>query len=129
MPDINLSNQKLNILVAEDNLINQKVAMMNLKQLGHEVEIAVNGRMAVEMYKSGNYDLILMDIQMPILDGVGATIEIRKIEQENKVKNPIKIVAITANALTEDRNRCFEAGMDHFLTKPFKAEDLKKALG
>ena len=128
MPDINPSNQKLNILVAEDNLINQKVAMMNLKQLGHDVEIAVNGRMAVEMYKNGNYDLILMDIQMPILDGVGATIEIRKIEEDNKVENPIKIIAITANALTEDRNRCFEAGMDYFLTKPFKAEDLIKAL-
>jgi CheY-like chemotaxis protein len=128
MPDINSSNQKLNILVAEDNLINQKVAMMNLKQLGHDVEIAINGRMAVEMYKSGNYDLILMDIQMPILDGVSATIEIRKIEEDNKVDKPIKIIAITANALTEDRNRCFEAGMDYFLTKPFKAEDLIKAL-
>jgi len=129
MPVINNpSERKLNILVAEDNLINQKVAMMNLKQLGHDVEIAVNGRMAVEMYKSGNYDLILMDLQMPVLDGIGATIEIRKIERENMVTKPIKIIAITANVLTEDRNKCFEVGMDYFMTKPFKSEELIKAL-
>lgn len=128
MPNTNLSDRKLNILVAEDNLINQKVAMMNLKQLGHHVEIAVNGRMAVNMYKTGNYDVILMDLQMPILDGLNATIEIRKIEKEKRVKNPIKIIAITANALTEDKNRCFEVGMNYFMTKPFRAEELIKAL-
>ncbi len=128
MPDINLSDQKLNILVAEDNLINQKVAMMNLRQLGHDVEIAINGRMAVEMYKTGNYDVILMDLQMPVLDGINATIEIRALERENNVKEPIKIIAITANALTEDKNRCFEVGMNHFMTKPFRAEDLINAL-
>jgi len=128
MPVINPSERKLNILVAEDNLINQKVAMMNLKQMGHDVEIAINGRMAVEMYKSGNYDLILMDLQMPVLDGISATIEIRKIERENKVTNPIKIIAITANVLTEDRNKCFEVGMDYFMTKPFRSEELIKAL-
>ena len=121
-------NRKLNILVAEDNLINQKVAMMNLKQLGHEVEIAINGRMAVEMYKTGNYDVILMDLQMPILDGISATIEIRALERKNSVINPIKIIAITANALTEDKNRCFEVGMNYFMTKPFRAEELVKAL-
>ncbi len=128
MSQANSKKRKYNILVAEDNLINQKVAMMNLKQLGHEVEIAVNGRMAVEMYKSGDYDLILMDLQMPVLDGINATIEIRKIEKENNVSNPIQIIAITANALAEDRKRCFEAGMDHFLTKPFRAEELMKVL-
>lgn len=128
MPVVSSLDRKLNILVAEDNLINQKVAMMNLKQLGHDVEIAINGRMAVEMYKSGNYDLILMDLQMPVLDGISATIEIRKIERENKVTNPIKIIAITANVLTEDRNKCFEAGMDYFMSKPFRSEELIKAL-
>ncbi|MBU1014233.1 MAG: response regulator [Bacteroidetes bacterium] len=128
MPVINPSERKLNILVAEDNLINQKVAMMNLKQMGHDVEIAINGRMAVEMYKSGKYDLILMDLQMPVLDGISATIEIRKFERENKVTNPIKIIAITANVLTEDKNKCFEVGMDYFMTKPFRSEELIKAL-
>lgn len=128
MPDTNSLDRKLNILVAEDNLINQKVAMMNLKQMGHEVEIAVNGKMAVDMYKAGDYDVILMDLQMPVLDGISATVEIRKIEKENKVENPIKIIAITANALTEDRKRCFEVGMDYFMTKPFRAEELIKAL-
>lgn len=128
MPGINPLDRKLNILVAEDNLINQKVAMMNLKQLGHNVEIAINGRMAVDMFKSGNYDLILMDLQMPVLDGISATIEIREIEKQNKVANPIKIIAITANALSEDRNKCFEAGMDYFMTKPFRSEELINAL-
>lgn len=128
MSNKSLSEEKLNILVVEDNLINQKVAMMNLKQLGHDVEIAINGRMAVDMYKSGEYDVILMDLQMPVLDGISATIEIRKIERENNESNPIKIIAITANALTEDKNRCFEVGMDYFMTKPFRAEELIKAL-
>ena len=128
MPSSNLLNRKLNILVAEDNLINQKVAMMNLKQLGHHVEIAVNGKMAVEMYQGGHFDVILMDLQMPVLDGINATKEIRRIERENQVEDPIKIIAITANALTEDKNRCFEAGMDYFMTKPFRAEELIKAL-
>ena len=128
MPNTNSLDRKLNILVAEDNLINQKVAMMNLKQMGHDVEIAVNGRMAVEMFKAGNYDVILMDLQMPVLDGINATIEIRKIEQDNNVSDPIKIIAITANALSEDRKRCFEVGMNYFMTKPFRAEELIEAL-
>ncbi len=128
MPQTNSTDRKYNILVAEDNLINQKVVMMNLRNLGYDVEIAVNGKMAVEMYKNGNYDLVLMDIMMPVMDGITATIEIRKIEKEKNIKNPIKIIAITANVLPEDRKRCFEAGMNHFLTKPFRAEELIQVL-
>lgn len=128
MPVSDSSFVKLNILIAEDNVINQKVAMINIRQLGHNVEVAVNGRMAVEMFKSGNYDAILMDIQMPVLDGLEATTEIRKLEEENRVKNPIKIIAVTANALKEDRDKCYEVGMNDFIAKPFKADDLIKAL-
>lgn len=120
-------SKSLKVLVAEDNLINQKVAMINLKKLGHEVEIAVNGQMAVDMYKSGSYDVILMDIQMPILDGLEATLQIRKIE-ENEGLDRIRIVAITANALNEDKEKCFEAGMDEYITKPIKSDELKSVL-
>ena len=125
--DMDTSTQKLKILVAEDNVINQKVAMINLRQLGHEVEIAVNGQMAVDMFKNSKYDVVLMDIQMPVLDGLEATLAIREHEKENNLeKTPI--VAITANALKEDKDRCFEVGMDDYITKPFKSEDLVRIL-
>lgn len=121
------STKKLRILVAEDNVINQKVAMINLRQLGHDVEIAVNGQMAFDMFKKEKYDVVLMDIQMPVLDGLEATIAIRKYEAENNLQQ-IRIVAITANALKEDRDRCFEVGMDDYISKPFRSEDLIRAL-
>lgn len=120
-------SKSLKVLVAEDNLINQKVAMINLKKLGHHVEIAVNGQMAVDMYKNGAYDVILMDIQMPILDGIEATVAIREFEKENGLDG-IKIVAITANALNEDRARCIDCGMDEYITKPIQTDELKNAL-
>lgn len=120
-------SQSLKVLVAEDNLINQKVAMINLKKLGHEVEIAVNGQMAIDMFKVGTYDVILMDIQMPILDGLEATIAIRKYEEE-KGLDKIKIIAITANTLNEDKDKCFEVGMNEYITKPIQTEELKNVL-
>lgn len=120
-------SRSLKVLVAEDNLINQKVAMINLKKLGHEVDIAANGQMAVDMYQSGSYDVILMDIQMPILDGLEATLAIRKYEEEHKL-DQIKIVAITANALNEDKAKCFEVGMNEYITKPIQTEELKNVL-
>lgn len=123
-----LKGKKLSILVVEDNVINQKVVMVNLKQLGHDVEIAVNGKMAVELFKNNKYDLILMDIQMPVMDGLTATREIRRIEKENKVSKNITIIAVTANAMKEDRDKCMAAGMDDYITKPFKTEDLEIAL-
>lgn len=121
------TGNQMRILVAEDNIINQKVVMATLRQHGHMVEIAVNGKMAVEMYKKNEYDMILMDIQMPVMDGFTATKEIRKIEKESKRKK-IKIIAITANASKEDRTRCLETGMDGYIAKPFKTEDLDAQL-
>jgi len=121
------TGNQMRILVAEDNIINQKVVMATLRQQGHMVEIAVNGKMAVEMYKKNEYDVILMDIQMPVMDGFTATREIRKIEKESKGKK-IKIIAITANASKEDRARCLETGMNGYIAKPFKAENLDEEL-
>ena len=120
------SGNKIKILVVEDNLINQKVAMMNLTQKGHQVEIAVNGKMAIEFFRHNHYDLILMDIQMPVMDGITATREIRKLEEERNEKNPVKIIAITANAMKEDREKCLAAGMNAHITKPFSYEDIEK---
>jgi len=121
------SNKSLSILLVEDNLINQKVATGIIKQLGHNVTIAGNGKIGVDLYKANNYDIVLMDIQMPIMDGFTATREIRNWEQEEERK-PGVIIALTANALKEDKEKCFDIGMNDFLSKPFKIKDIEKAL-
>ena len=121
------SNNCLNILLVEDNLINQKVATGIIKQLGHDITIAANGKIGVELYTQNDFDVVLMDIQMPIMDGFTATKEIRKWEQEQN-KKPGIIIALTANALKEDKERCYDIGMNNFLSKPFKIKDIEKAL-
>lgn len=116
------------ILLAEDNPINQKVAKMHLEKLGHKVDTAYNGRIAFEMYTKNNYDLIFMDIQMPEMDGIESTILIRDFEKEIKVEKPIKIIALTANAMKGDKEACLEAGMNEYMSKPFKPDELKRVL-
>ena len=105
----------LNILLAEDNLINQQVAARRLQKLGHTVEIANNGAEAVAALKARSYDLILMDVQMPEMDGFEATAAIRAMTGE---KRRIPIIAMTANALPSDCERCLAAGMDDYIAKP-----------
>ncbi|MEI6887906.1 MAG: ATP-binding protein [Bacteroidota bacterium] len=120
--------RKLRILLAEDNLISQKVAKVTLSKLGHQIDIAENGLVVVEMYKKNSYDLILMDIFMPELDGLEATREIRKIEQKRIGRKAIHICSITANADKDDEEKCFQAGVDSYITKPFKLEELMDIL-
>ncbi len=120
--------EKLNILIVEDNLLNQKFAIATLKKEGHKVDIAENGKIAVDKFLKNNYDLILMDIQMPVMDGIEATKEIRKIEEERNAKEPIKIIAVTAYVMERDRNMCIGAGMDEYLAKPFKPQELTKLI-
>ncbi len=115
-----------NILLAEDNLINQKVAMAHLKKFGHKVTIANNGIEAVDYFSKFKYDLILMDIQMPEMDGLVATKLIRDFEKENNERERTPIVAMTANVMTEDVKKYMDQGMDDFIGKPFKADELKK---
>jgi PAS domain S-box-containing protein len=112
------------VLLAEDVLANQKVARIMLERLGLEVEIAGNGRRAVELWQKGGFDLIFMDCQMPELDGYAATRQIRSREHDAH----IPIVALTANAMESQQQDCFAAGMDDFLSKPFQSEQLQKIL-
>ncbi len=118
----------IRILLAEDNLINQKVARLTLKQLGFECDIAVNGLDAFEKYKSILYDLILMDVQMPEVDGVEATRMIRDFEKTEQISQPSYVVALTANAMIEDKHLCLSVGMNDFLSKPFTEGELRQIL-
>ena len=111
------------VLLVEDKLINQKITKFTLLQTGCRVDVANNGLEAVEKYKKNKYDLILMDLQMPIMDGLEATRKIRQIELLDQGQHAY-IVALTANALSSDRQECMQVGMDGFLGKPFKPSDL-----
>lgn len=113
------------ILLAEDNLVNQKVALRMLEKFGCQVDVAANGQLALEMLPLNSYDLVFMDCQMPIMDGFNATAAIRKLPEPFQ---SIPIVALTANAMAGDRERCLAAGMDDYISKPVKANDLAVVL-
>ncbi len=121
-----LEGGPLDILLVEDNYFNQKVALFNLEKFNHHVDLAENGQIAVEKFRDNHYDLVLMDIQMPIMDGYEATETIRRLEKEKNSKggreNRVPIVAMTANAMKEDEERSFRSGMDAHLAKPFNSE-------
>ena len=114
-------------LVAEDNVINQKLIRRTLEELGLDVTIANNGLEAFEKRKNGEYDIIFMDIQMPVLDGIEATMEILDFEEDENIPH-IPIVALTANALKGDRERFLEAGMDEYTTKPLVRTEILNIL-
>ena len=116
----------MRILFAEDGLVNQRVATDLLTQRGHEVTVAPNGQEAVDAFDPARFDLILMDIHMPLLDGYQATAGIRK--REEKEGGHIPIIALTANAMKGDREKCLAAGMDGYLAKPIRALDLYRVV-
>ena len=115
----------LQILLAEDNLINQKVALRFLEKIGYKADIAFNGIEALKALKYKNYDVVLMDVQMPGMDGEQCTIEIKN---KFPVEKQPRIIAVTANALNTDRDRYLSIGMDDYIVKPFKLEELTRAL-
>ncbi len=122
-PNIDHQITKANILVAEDNLINQKLIKKILVNLGHEVEIANDGEIALKKVTENEYDIILMDLQMPNINGLEACEAIRKAGFKD-----LPIIALTANVYESDQEKCFEAGMNDFLGKPIKVDDLRRVL-
>jgi CheY-like chemotaxis protein len=117
------SDAPLRVLVAEDNLVNQMVAIMQLKKLGYAADLAVDGVEVLKALEKVPYDVILMDCQMPNMDGLTATREIRRIHAR-----PIRIVAMTGNSTAEDCANCLAAGMDDFLCKPVDTRDLGRLM-
>ena len=126
VPTSTLPTRKLNVLLAEDNKVNQKLAISLLEKQGHHVDIADNGKEAVMMSANGTYDLILMDVQMPIMDGLDATRAIRAREAEEG--GHLIIVAMTAHAMKGDRELCIDAGMDDYLSKPIRMKQFSDRL-
>jgi CheY-like chemotaxis protein len=117
----------INVLVVEDDLINQRITLLALKPFVKGLETAANGLEAIEKLKAAKYDLILMDIQMPVLDGLETAEKIR--EMESGTTDHIPIIAITANAMLGDMEKCLAAGIDDYISKPYKPSDLIEKIG
>lgn len=117
----------MKVLIAEDNELNQRIFRAFLKRTPYEITIANNGLEAFEAFKIDKFDCILMDLHMPIMDGLETTRNIRLYEKENKL-NGIPIIAVTASHPAEDKERCFEAGMSDFIQKPITEEILIKVI-
>ena len=116
----------LRILLAEDNVVNQKLALRLLSQMGYRADLASNGIEAIECIERQTYDVVLMDVQMPEMDGLEAS---RRITARWKARERPRIVAMTANAMQGDREECLAAGMDDYLTKPIRVDELVAMLG
>jgi CheY-like chemotaxis protein len=121
--DTSTDGIKLRILLAEDKVINQKVVKLMLTSLGHEVSIVQNGQEVLDIFQPGQFDLILMDIQMPVMDGVTAT---QKLKEKHAILPPI--IGLSANAFEGDRNKYMALGMDEYLTKPVKRIDFERLM-
>jgi two-component system, sensor histidine kinase and response regulator len=119
-------SESLTILVAEDNMVNQRLAVRMLEKRGHRVTVAVNGREALEALSRNSFDLVLMDVQMPEMDGLTATTILR--EQERGGEAHATVIALTAHAMKGDQDRCLAAGMDGYLTNPIRPQELDDVL-
>jgi CheY-like chemotaxis protein len=122
------SYRALKILLAEDNRVNQIVVVRLLEKSGHTVHVAANGREAVQIFAQGHYDAVLMDVQMPEMDGLEATQLIRQAESESGSKRRTPVIALTAHAMAGDEQVCLRAGMDGYLSKPLDSQTLADTL-
>jgi two-component system sensor histidine kinase/response regulator len=120
------SHRNLRVLLVDDNRVNQVVASTLLEKHGHEVVVADNGRVALDALGEAEFDVVLMDVQMPEMDGYAATAAIR--QREEGTGRHLPIVALTANALQGDRERCLRAGMDGYVSKPFHVHSLLREM-
>jgi two-component system sensor histidine kinase/response regulator len=122
----NRQSEQLRILLAEDNLVNQRVATRMLENMGHSVQVAANGQLALDALEAATFDLVIMDVQMPVMDGMQAVAALRWREMNTDQHMPV--IAMTAHAMSGDRERCLAAGMDDYVGKPVVASDLAAAL-
>lgn len=118
--------KNLNILLVDDNKVNQRLAMFIFRQLKFKCDIASDGKEAFEMYQQKRYDLIFMDIQMPVMDGLESTQLIRTFEKDSETLHRAVIVALTGSELSENKDACSEIGMDGFIEKPIRVESLRE---
>ncbi len=121
-----LATRALRVLLAEDNAVNEIIASRLLSRRGHQVTVAHNGKEALSLMETQPFDLVLMDVQMPVMDGLQATTELRRLERGSR--GHLRVVAMTAHAMVGDRERCLAAGMDGYLTKPLMARELDEML-
>lgn len=128
LADAREAGESLRVLVAEDNAVNQLFVTRMLEKRGHTVLVVNNGREVLAALKKDDYDLILMDVQMPEMDGIDATLAIRKSEKERNNGSHQAIVALTAYAMKRDQERCEAAGMDGYLSKPIRPQELDRLL-
>ncbi len=118
----------MRILLVEDNLLNQKVVIYNLKKYNYDITAVTNGTDAINFVTNNKVDLILMDLMLPEMNGFEITEIIRKNELENAVENKVPIIALTANTLDNDRDKCIEVGMNDYLSKPFTSSQLAEKI-
>ncbi len=116
-------DRQLSLLLAEDDLISRRLIRILIEKLGHKVNVVENGKKAFDAFKEGQYDIVLMDIQMPLMDGLECTRKIREYEKSNNLPQ-VAIIAVTAHAMIGDKEKCLNAGMDDYLTKPIEEKVL-----
>lgn len=123
------SKNNRKVLVVDDNLLNRKLACAILKNNNFEFDVAENGKIAYDLFTNGSYDIVLMDIQMPIMNGLESAKMIRDFERKTNTESSVPIIAVTTFTRDDDKENCYDAGMSEVLGKPYKTDNLIEVLG